>query len=137
MDRNLLIEKAYEGMKNAYSPYSGFQVGAAILVDSGKIYTGCNIESCSYTPTSCAERTALYKAVSEGERHFTAIAVVSSGGADGDYTAPCVVCRQMLYEFCGDDLIVILAKSKEDHLQTTLGQLLPMGFGPSQLGKEK
>mgnify|MGYP002514346299 CR=1 FL=1 len=70
MDRNLLIEKAYEGMKNAYSPYSGFQVGAAILTDSGKIYTGCNIKSCSYTPTSCAERTALFKAVSEGERHF-------------------------------------------------------------------
>ena len=132
-----LMELAVQAREKSYAPYSDFHVGAALLGKSGKVYLGCNVENAGYSPTNCAERTALFKAVSEGERHFTAIAIVSSGGADGDYTAPCGVCRQMLYEFCGDDLIVILAKSKEDHLQTTLGQLLPMGFGPSQLGKEK
>ena len=136
MDKTKLIQMAFEGMKNAYAPYSNFQVGAALLADSGKIYTGCNIESCSYSPTNCAERTALFKAVSEGERRFLAIAIVSSGGADGDYTAPCGVCRQMLYEFCGADMPVIMAKSIDDYKELTLGQLLPMGFGPSQLGKE-
>ena len=136
MDKTKLIQMAFEGMKNAYAPYSNFQVGAALLADSGRIYTGCNIESCSYSPTSCAERTALFKAVSEGERRFLAIAIVSSGGADGDYTAPCGVCRQMLYEFCGADMQVIMAKSIDDYKELTLGQLLPMGFGPSQLGKE-
>lgn len=135
MDWGKLIEKAFEGMERAYAPYSGFRVGAALLGKSGAVYVGCNVESCAYTPTTCAERTALVKAVSEGERAFSALAVVSSGGADADYTSPCGVCRQMLFEFCEGDMPVILAKSKEDYRQVTLGQLLPMGFGPGKLGK--
>lgn len=137
MDWSGLIEKAMEGMERAYAPYSGFRVGAALLGKSGEVYTGCNVESCAYTPTCCAERTALVKAVSEGERAFSALAVVSVGGVDEDYTSPCGVCRQMLFEFCVEDMPVILAKSKEDYKQVTLGQLLPMGFGPDKLGKGK
>lgn len=133
MDWSGLIEKAMEGMERAYAPYSGFRVGAALLGKSGEVYTGCNVESCAYTPTCCAERTALVKAVSEGERAFSALAVVSVGGVDEDYTSPCGVCRQMLFEFCEEDMPVILAKSKEDYKQVTLGQLLPMGFGPDKL----
>ena len=137
MDWSGLIEKAMEGMERAYAPYSGFRVGAALLGKSGEVYTGCNVESCAYTPTCCAERTALVKAVSEGERAFSALALVSVGGVDEDYTSPCGVCRQMLFEFCEEDMPVILAKSKEDYKQVTLGQLLPMGFGPDKLGKGK
>ena len=92
MDWSGLIEKALEGMERAYAPYSGFRVGAALLGENGVVYTGCNVESCAYTPTICAERTALVKAVSEGERAFSALAVVSSAGADADYTSPCGVC---------------------------------------------
>ena len=137
MDWSGLIEKALEGMERAYAPYSGFRVGAALLGENGVVYTGCNVESCAYTPTICAERTALVKAVSEGERAFSALAVVSSASADADYTSPCGVCLQMLFEFCKEDMPVILAKSKEDYQTTTLGQLFPMGFGPDKLGKEK
>ncbi|MDD3193318.1 MAG: cytidine deaminase [Oscillospiraceae bacterium] len=136
MDWSGLIEQAFEGLQHAYAPCSGFRVGAALLGRSGTVYTGCNVESCAYTPTCCAERTALVKAVSEGERAFLALAVVSDEGADGDYTSPCGVCRQMLFEFCGGEMPVILAKSKEDYRVTTLGTLLPMGFGPAKLGKE-
>ena len=96
-----LIDRAIEGMYYAYTPYSGFRVGAALLTESGEIYTGCNIENAAYTPTNCAERTAFFKAVSEGERHFAAICIV--GGKDGklaDYTSPCGVCRQVMMEFC-------------------------------------
>ncbi|MFR1808757.1 MAG: cytidine deaminase, partial [Pygmaiobacter massiliensis] len=100
-----------------------------------KVYTGCNIESASYTPTNCAERTALFKAVSEGEREFAAIAIVGSkeGEVNSLITAPCGVCRQALYEFGGPDLTVIMAKSEEDYKETTLGALLPYGFGPANL----
>ena len=132
-----LIEKAFEGMEKSYAPYSNFHVGAALLGKSGKVYTGCNIESCSYTPTICAERTALVKAVSEGERAFQALAIVSSAGMDGGYTSPCGVCRQMLFEFCEEEMPVILAKSTEDYQVVSLGELLPMGFGPGTLGKER
>lgn len=136
MDWAALIEKALEGMQHAYAPYSGFRVGAALLAKSGKIYTGCNVESCAYTPTCCAERTALVKAVSEGEREFSGLAVVSSGGADGEYTSPCGVCRQMLFEFCPAQMPVVLAKSPQHYRVVSLGELLPLGFGPAQLGKE-
>ena len=136
MDWTALIEKALEGMQHAYAPYSGFRVGAALLAKSGKIYTGCNVESCAYTPTCCAERTALVKAVSEGEREFSGLAVVSSGGADGEYTSPCGVCRQMLFEFCPVQMPVVLAKSPQHYRVVSLGELLPLGFGPAQLGKE-
>lgn len=135
MDTKELIRRAFEARKYAYTPYSHFQVGAALLAKSGKVYTGCNIESASYTPTNCAERTALFKAVSEGEREFAAIAIVGSkeGEVNSLITAPCGVCRQALYEFGGSDLAVIMAKSEEDYEETTLGVLLPYGFGPANL----
>lgn len=135
MDTKELIRRAFEARKYAYTPYSHFQVGAALLAKSGKVYTGCNIESASYTPTNCAERTALFKAVSEGEREFAAIAIVGSkeGEVNSLITAPCGVCRQALYEFGGPDLTVIMAKSEEDYEESTLGALLPYGFGPANL----
>lgn len=130
-----LIRKAFEARKYAYTPYSHFQVGAALLAQDGKIYTGCNIENAGYTPTNCAERTALFKAVSEGERKFAAIAIVGSmqGTVNKLVTGPCGVCRQALYEFSGPDLIVIMARTEEDYIVTTLGELLPYGFGPANL----
>lgn len=130
-----LIRAAFAARRFAYTPYSHFQVGAALLTREGRVYTGCNIESASYTPTNCAERTALFKAVSEGERSFAAIAVVGSreGEVNRLVTSPCGVCRQALYEFCGPDLIVLMARSEEDYIETTLGELLPYGFGPANL----
>ena len=130
-----LIEHATEGMSYAYTPYSGFRVGAALLTESGKIYTGCNIENAAYTPTNCAERTAFFKAVSEGERQFTAICIV--GGKDGkltDYTSPCGVCRQVMMEFCEPEKFkIILAVSRDEYQIYTLKELLPGGFGPARL----
>ena len=132
-----LIQAAFSAREYAYTPYSHFKVGAALLCKNGKIYTGCNIESATYSPTNCAERTALFKAVSEGEREFSAIAVVGSleGQKNTLVTSPCGVCRQMLYEFGGDDLIVILAKSLENYQITTLGELLPLAFGPQNIAQ--
>lgn len=137
IDREELIQLAFEAREKAYTPYSHFKVGAALLAKSGKIYTGCNIENAGYTPTNCAERTALFKAVSEGERQFDAIAIVGSmeGKTNEIVTGPCGVCRQALYEFGGDDLLVIMAKSKEDYIERTLGGLLPFGFGPANLAE--
>ena len=129
-----LIDTAIEQLKFSYTPYSNFKVGAALLTKSGKIYTGCNIENASYTPTNCAERTAFFKAVSEGERDFTAIALC--GGLNGvvkDYCAPCGVCRQVMREFCKPDFKIILVKSEEEWKIYTLSQLLPEGFGPENL----
>lgn len=129
-----LISEAINSMKYAYTPYSNFKVGAALLTKSKKIYTGCNIENASYTPTICAERTAFSKAVSEGERDFTAIAIV--GGKNGvitDYCPPCGVCRQVMVEFCDPKFVVILAKSEEDYWVYPLMDLLPMGFTPENL----
>ena len=133
-----LIRQAFAARKFAYTPYSHFQVGAALLARNGKVYTGCNIENAGYTPTNCAERTALFKAVSEGERTFSAIAIVGSvqGTVNKLVTGPCVVCRQALYEFGGPDLTVIMAKTEEDYIVTTLGELLPYGFGPANLENE-
>lgn len=112
----------------AYAPYSNFKVGAALLTDTGKIYTGCNIESASYTPTICAERTAIAKAVSEGERNITMIAVTGSA----DWTFPCGVCRQVIREF-GKDAKIIIVNSEDEYKEFTLEQLLPHSFGPEDL----
>lgn len=135
-DRAALIRAAFAARENAYAPYSGFAVGAALLAENGSIYTGCNVECATYTPTSCAERTALCKAVSEGVREFAAIAVVGAktdAPDDGLITSPCGVCRQMLYEFGGKALRVIMAKSETDYVEKTLEELLPLGFGPEKV----
>ena len=127
-----LIDTAIKQLKFSYTPYSNFKVGAALLTKSGKIYTGCNIENASYTPTNCAERTAFFKAVSEGIRDFQAICIV--GGKDGkltEYTAPCGVCRQVMMEFCNPKTFqIILAVDKERYEIYTLEELMPLGFGP-------
>ena len=132
-----LIRKAFEGQQFAYTPYSHFRVGAALRARDGRVYTGCNIENAGYTPTNCAERTALFKAVSEGVREFDAIAIVGSrqGEVNTLVTGPCGVCRQALYEFGGDALTIIMAKTEDDYIVTTLGALLPYGFGPANLEK--
>ena len=132
-----LVREALEAMHFAYVPYSGFTVGAALLTKSGKVYRGCNIENAAYGPSNCAERTAIFKAVSEGEREFAAIAIVGSrqGEVNTLVTGPCGVCRQALYEFGGDALTVIMAKTEDDYIVTTLGALLPYGFGPANLEK--
>lgn len=130
-----LIDTAIEQLKFSYTPYSNFKVGAALLTRSGEIYTGCNIENASYTPTNCAERTAFFKAVSEGVREFRAICIV--GGKDGkltEYTAPCGVCRQVMMEFCDPKTFqIILAVDKERYEIYTLEGLMPLGFGPLNL----
>lgn len=135
MTKQELIRAAFAAREKAYAPYSRFKVGAALEAKDGRVFTGCNIESATYTPTCCAERTALVKAVSEGVREFSRIAIV--GAAEGKVntlvTSPCGVCRQFLYEFGGDELQVILAKSEDDYLEMTLGELLPIGFGPANL----
>ena len=135
MDREILIQKALEARERAYAPYSHFQVGAALLTKDGKIYQGCNIENAAYTPTNCAERTAFFKAVYEGERDFEAIAVVGSPeGPCTGYASPCGVCRQVMMEFCNPkEFRVIVAKSVEEYKEFTLEELLPMGFGPKNL----
>ena len=131
-----LIRRAMKAREYSYSPYSNFSVGAAILSESGKIYTGCNIESASYTPTICAERVALFKAVSEGERKFKMLALVG-GPKNGEkkteeIVSPCGVCRQMLYEL-GTDLKVVMADNEEKYEVRMLEELLPYGFGPDNL----
>jgi cytidine deaminase len=127
-----LIRDAMESMKNAYTPYSHFTVGAALLTKKQKVYKGCNIENAAYGPSNCAERTALFKAISEGEREFSAIAVV--GGKNGlvtEFCPPCGVCRQVLREFVDPkSFLVILARSEEDYLVFLLEELLPLSFGP-------
>ncbi len=129
MTREELIKKAFEVRENAYVPYSHFKVGAALLAASGRVYTGCNVESASYGGTNCAERTALFKAVSEGEREYKAIAVV---GDPATYTFPCGICRQVLMEF-GTDLEVIVARTENDYKVFTLDELLPHSFTPQDL----
>jgi cytidine deaminase len=131
-----LIDTATEQLKFSYAPYSNFCVGAALLTDDGSIYAGCNIENAAYTPSNCAERTAFFKAVSEGEREFRAICIV--GGKNGiptSYTAPCGVCRQVMEEFCdSDNFKIILARDYENYKIFTLSELFPQGFGPAALG---
>ena len=130
-----LIETAIDMTKMSYSPYSNFKVGAALLAKNGNIYKGCNIENAGYTPSNCAERTAFFKAVSEGVKEFDAIAVV--GGQNGvltQMTAPCGVCRQIMMEFCNPKTFTIIMPVGKDELgEFTLEQLLPFGFGPANL----
>ena len=128
-----LVRDAIDAMKNTYSPYSHHHVGAALLTKNKKVYKGCNIENAAFTPTNCAERTAFFKAISEGETEFSAIAIV--GGKEGilkDFCSPCGVCRQVLREFCKDDFPVYLAH-KEGYKTLTLGDLLPYSFGEDSL----
>ena len=128
-----LMRLAVQARENAYAPYSNFKVGAALLGKSGKVYTGCNVENAAYTPTNCAERTAIFKAVSEGEREFTAIAIVGGKGEEtADFCAPCGVCRQVLAEFCDGDFVVVLG-NPERYEAFTLAKLLPFSFGKADL----
>ena len=132
MNYEVLIQKAKEAMLHAYSPYSGYKVGAALLCGDGSVYQGCNIENAAYSPTNCAERTAFFKAVYDGHRAFEAIAVC--GGKDGVITGafpPCGVCRQVMREFCGDDFKVYLVNA-QGFEALTLADLLPHSFSASE-----
>ena len=125
-----LCRAAIQAMKQSYSPYSGFKVGAALLTKDGKIYTGCNIENASFSTTVCAERTAVFKAISEGETEFAMLAI--AGGKNGKLQGevpPCGVCRQVLSEFCDKDFPILLVTDENNFKQYTLGQLLPLTFG--------
>ena len=133
-DIHKLIDIAIQQRKKSYAPYSGFRVGAALLSTDGSIYGGCNIENAAFTPGNCAERTAIFKAVSDGMREFTAICIMGGGEEEpSDYVAPCGVCRQVMMEFCSRDFIIILAIDRDNYKCFTLGELFPMGFGPGNL----
>ena len=127
-----LIELAKEAMTHAYVPYSGYKVGAALLCRDGTVYQGCNIENAAYGPTNCAERTAIFKAVSEGKREFSAIAIC--GGKDGvisGFCPPCGVCRQVMREFCDDDFVIYMVNAS-GYEARTLAEILPYSFSPSK-----
>ena len=128
-EKKALIRMALEAREQAYVPYSDFMVGAALRAEDGRIFTGCNVENAAYGSTLCAERTALVKAISEGCRSFTRLAVV---GNSADYCWPCGACRQMLYEF-SPDLEILVARGDHQFVKYTLRQLLPGGFGPDSL----
>ena len=134
-EKQALIRQAFTAREYAVAPYSHFTVGAALLAKNGRVYTGCNVENAAFTPTSCAERTALFKAGSEGVTAFTDIAIVGArvGEVNERVTAPCGVCRQALFEFAGPDLNVIMARSETDFIEMSLGELLPLGFGPQNV----
>lgn len=128
-----LVKLAKQAMTKAYAPYSGFKVGAALLTKAGKVYLGCNIENAAFGPTNCAERTAFFKAVSEGEREFAAIAVV--GGKDGVVDGifpPCGVCRQVMQEFCGPDFLIYMGRGDDSYEAVRLDALLPYGFSAGE-----
>lgn len=131
-----LVLKAIDAMKNSYSPYSNFKVGASLLTESGKVYTGCNIENVAFGPTVCAERVAFFKAISEGEKNFSKIAVV--GGKDGiisSSTPPCGVCRQVMREFCNDNFEILIVRENANYDKVLLKDLLPHSFKPEILSK--
>lgn len=133
MEPQKLVELAVDAMSRAYVPYSGYRVGAALLCADGTVYQGCNIENASYSPTVCAERTAFFKAVYDGHRDFTAIAVV--GGKDGVITGffpPCGVCRQVMREFCRDDFVIYLGGANGEILAKTLPEILPLSFSAAE-----
>lgn len=133
MTEKELLMKAVEAREFAYAPYSNHKVGAALVGKSGKIYTGCNVENAAYTPTNCAERTALFKAISEGEREFSAIAIVGGlGDKLSEVCAPCGVCRQVLSEFCDPDMPIIMG-TPDNIKVSTLSELLPFSFGKGNL----
>ena len=129
MGEKELILKAVEAQKNSYSPYSDFPVGAALLCSTGEIFTGVNVENVSFGLTNCAERTAIFKAISEGKRKFEAIAIV---GKD-TYLSPCGACRQVMAEFCDKDFRVIFAKNENDYIIKTLGEILPFSFSEEDM----
>lgn len=138
MDKDTLVTMAFEAREASYSPYSNFCVGAAILCESGNVYTGCNIENASYGAAICAERAAAAKAVSSGERVFVAIAIVGAYGDIPeqditDYAWPCGICRQFMNEFAAENMKMYIAKNKNDIYETTLANLLPHSFGPNDL----
>ncbi|NLY44283.1 MAG: cytidine deaminase [Clostridiaceae bacterium] len=132
MEERELMELASVSRNNAYSPYSGFRVGAALLTKSGKVFTGCNVENASYGATCCAERTAVYKAVSEGEREFVAIAIK---GDSAGFTFPCGICRQVLMEF-SPSLKIILSNGNQEIKTFTLYDLLPKAFESEIMSKK-
>ena len=136
MDDAKLVELAFEARERAYCPYSHWSVGAALLCANGTVYQGCNIENAAYTPSNCAERTAFFQAIYDGQRDFSAIAIV--GGPEGEateaYCAPCGVCRQVMQEFCGPSTFrIVLGRSDGESRSYLLQELLPEGFGPSDL----
>lgn len=136
MNNKELVKAAFDAMQKAYAPYSSYKVGAALLSADGKLYTGCNVENAAYGPTNCAERTAFFKAISEGEREFLKIAVV--GGKDGNVTdlfMPCGVCRQVMAEFCDNDFEIIVARSEDDFTSFTLSSILPYGFSKKNISE--
>ncbi len=138
-DDEELLRQAAGARRFAYTPYSRFSVGAALLAKSGRVYTGCNIESASYSPTNCAERTAFFKAVSEGEREFEKIAVVGGreGEPAGEPCPPCGVCRQVMMEFCDPcSFRIVLADGAGRPQSRRLEELLPLGFGPENLRED-
>ncbi|MBR0303330.1 MAG: cytidine deaminase [Clostridia bacterium] len=134
MDRESLIEAARDAASRAYAPYSGFSVGAALLTRDGKVYTGCNIENSSYSATLCAERVAISKAISAGERDLQAIAVV--GGNGSRITPPCGVCRQVMSEVCDPATFEIVLSDNGNVVSYTLAQLRPLAFGAEDISDD-
>ena len=134
MDYKNLVIEAIKAKERAYAPYSNFKVGAAVLTEDEKIFCGCNIENASFGATNCAERTAIFKAVSEGHTKIKAIAVI---GSDKEYTYPCGICRQVMSEFGSKDLAVIIVKNEEEYIVKTLDEILPGTFTKEDLDKNK
>lgn len=137
MNKKELVKEALAAREFAYTPYSKFNVGAALFCKNGRVFRGCNIESASYTPTNCAERTAFFKAVSEGEREFSAIAIVGgpAGAPPADFCYPCGVCRQVMAEFCGRDFKVYIAKNESEIREYSLDEIIPFAFTQEDLRK--
>ena len=137
MDKKELVRLALEAQEHSYVPYSHFRVGAALLTESGKVYQGCNIENASYGATNCAERTAAFRAVFDGETHFAALAVAGFPKdcpvEDRGYAYPCGICRQVLREFALPGMKIYIARTEDDFIETTLEELLPLSFGPEDL----
>lgn len=137
MDKQALIEQALSARENSYCPYSGCSVGAALLTGDGRVFSGCNVENAGFSPTLCAERSAMAQAIAAGRRDFVMLAV--AGGPKNqpprDYFWPCGVCRQWLAEFCPADFPVLCAKSGQDYREATLSQLLPHAFSPDNLSQ--
>lgn len=134
-----MINLAIEQIKYSYAPYSDFNVGAVLMSKTGKLYTGCNIENAAYTPTNCAERTAFFKAISQGEREFMGICIVGGkGGKIEEMTAPCGVCRQVMMEFCNPESFeIILAVNENNYKIFKLKEILPLGFGPENIRRKQ
>lgn len=132
MEYNELIMEAEKAREEAYAPYSNFKVGACILMEDDSVYSGCNIENASYGATNCAERTAIFKAISEGHKNIKAIAIV---GSNEDYTYPCGICRQVINEFANKDTKIILAKNNKDYIVKTMEEILPGAFSKIDLLK--